>query len=942
MTLRIGCGLLLFAGATWAQQYVISTIAGGAPPPTPAAALTVSIGAPSGVATDSAGNVYFLSLNCVFKLDKDGDATRVAGNSRAGYSGDGGPATSAQLANPLGVAVDASGNLFIADTNNYRVRRVSTNGIITTVAGNGSNGFSGDGGPATSAQLANPAGVAVDGSGNLFIVDTNYNYAPAPNNRVRKVSTNGIITTVAGSGTWGFSGDGAPATSAQLANPAGVAVDGSGNLFIADSLNHRVRKVSTNGIITTVAGNGAAGFSGDGGPATGAGIYPAGVVVDGSGNLFIPDAVNNRVRKVSTNGIVTTVAGNNGCCGFSGDGGPATRASLVGPIGVAVDGEGNLFIADSNNNRVRKVSTDGIIATVAGNGTSGFSGDGGPAINAQMAGSNGVAVDGEGNLFIADHNNNRVRKVSTNGIIATVAGNGTSGFSGDGMPATSAQIWGPDGVAVDGSGNLFIADTTNNRVRKVSTDGIIATVAGNGTSGFSGDGGPATKAAMWHPLGIAVDGSGNLFIADTTNDRVRKVSTNGTITTVAGGGNSGSAGDGGPATSAQLAYPSAVAVDGSGNLFIADEHSASVRKVSANGIIATVAGNGIAAFSGDGGLATSASLTGPDSVAVDGSGNLFITDSFSNRVRKVSTDGIITTVAGNGLGGFSGDGGPATSAQLYLLFSSTFEKFGVAVDGTGNVFVADSSNNAVRRLTPTNQSVLIGAVVDAASQSAVPVSPGKIVTVYGGGLGPSQGVIASPVNGAFGTQLSGTTVSFNGIAAPVCYTSSTQVNAIVPYSISGTTANVTVAYRGQTSSAFSVPVTASSPSFFTSNSTGAGQSASINAVDGTFNSAANPAKIGAYISLYATGEGSTTPAGVDGKLGSVPLPSPNLPVTATVGGIPAVVQYKGGSFGSVAGLMQVNVLIPAGVKPGGYVPVVLQVGDASTVDGAVWIAVSAN
>ena len=200
MTLRIGCGLLLLAGATWAQQYVISTIAGGAPPPTPAAALTVSIGAPSGVATDSAGNVYFLSLNCVFKLDKDGDATRVAGYSRAGYSGDGGPATSAQLANPLAVAVDASGNLFIADTNNYRVRRVSTNGIITTVAGHGTNGFSGDGGPATGAQLANPTSLAVDGSGNLFIVDTNYNFVPAPNNRVRKVSTNGIIATVAGSG----------------------------------------------------------------------------------------------------------------------------------------------------------------------------------------------------------------------------------------------------------------------------------------------------------------------------------------------------------------------------------------------------------------------------------------------------------------------------------------------------------------------------------------------------------------------------------------------------------------------------------------------------------------------------------------------------------------------------------------------------------------------
>jgi uncharacterized protein (TIGR03437 family) len=263
----------------------------------------------------------------------------------------------------------------------------------------------------------------------------------------------------------------------------------------------------------------------------------------------------------------------------------------------------------------------------------------------------------------------------------------------------------------------------------------------------------------------------------------------------------------------------------------------------------------------------------------------------------------------------------------------------LAADNSGNVYIADE-NYVVRKLTPASQAVLISAVLDAATETAEPVSPGKIVAIYGAGLGPAAGVIATPANGYFGTQLAGTTVSVNGVAAPVYYTSSEQVNAIVPYEISGTTASITVAYQGAVSSVFSLPVAASSPGFFSYNATDAGQAAAINVVDGTLNSAINPVKIGGYISFYATGEGQTTPAGVDGKLNGSVLPSPNLAVTATVGGLAATVQYKGGVYGVVAGLIQVNILIPAGVTPGGYVPVVLTVGNTSTVSGAVWIAVS--
>jgi uncharacterized protein (TIGR03437 family) len=925
--LRFCWGLLLFAGASWTQQYVISTAAGGAPPQTPAAALTVAIGNPAGTASDPAGNLYFTALNCVFKLDPNGVLTRVAGTSRGGFAGDGGAATSAQLLAPNGVAVDGADNVFFADAGNSRIRKVS-NGIITTIAGGGT-AFPGDGGPATNASLYAPNGVAVDGQGNLFIADSN-------NNRVLKVSASGVITTLAGNGTAGFSGDGGSATSAQFSQPQYLAADGAGNVFISDTGNNRIRKVSPNGTISTLAGTGAAGFAGDGGPATNAQLQnPQGVAVDEFGSVFIVDALNYRVRKVSSAGIISTVAGT-GDNGSFGDGGSATSAQISGSYGVAVDSAGNLFIADYYNDRIRKVSANGIINTEAGTGGI-FSGDNGPGPNAQFATVSSVAADGSGNIFIADGNNARVREVSANGIVTTVAGNGNCcglGSQASGVPATSAEV-SPDRLALDASGNLFIADFFN-IVRKVSANGTITTVAGNGTQGYSGDGGPATSAQLGNsPGGLAVDPQGNLFIADSYNNRIRKVSPSGIITTVAGNGVAGAAGDGGQATAAQLSQPLAVAVDASGNLLIADTNNNRIRKVSSGGIITTVAGNGTAGFSGDGGLATSAQLQLPQGIAVDRQGNVFIADTINGRVREVSTNGIITTVAGNGNFGFSGDCGTASAAEISYPSD-------VAVDGSGNVFIADTGNDAVRRLQPTSQPTLVCAVVDAASESVSPVSPGKIVVIYGTGLGPSTLTSGSPVNGLFGTQLAGTKVSFNGIAAPLIYTSAGQTSAIAPYEITGSAAQVTVSYQGQTSS-IAVPVVPAAPSIFTASGAGVGQAAAINNADGTFNTAAKPVQIGAYIQLYATGEGQTSPAGIDGALAPVtlPLPSPVLAVHATVGGVPASVIYAGAAPGAVAGLMQFDLLIPSGVSPGSQVPVVLQVGTATSGAG-VWIAVSGN
>ncbi|MHC1685848.1 MAG: DUF4073 domain-containing protein [Clostridiaceae bacterium] len=350
-------------------------------------------------------------------------------------------------------------------------------GHISTVAGSGTQGYSGDGGAATSAQIATPTGVAVDSSGNIYIADR-------LNNRIRKVDTSGNISTVAGSATGGYSGDGGAATSAQLYSPYGVAVDSSGNIYIADTLNNRIRKVdATSGNISTVAGGGAE--IGDGGPATSAQLYqPHGVAVDSSGNIYIADRLNYCIRKVDTSGNISTVAGIITEPGYSGDGGAATSAKLNNPIGVAVDSSGNIYIADTYNNRIRKVDTSGNISTVAGEGTRSYSGDGGAATSAKLNRPNGVVVDSSGNIYIADTDNNRIRKVDTSGSISTVAGTGTQGYSGDGGAATSAQLKWPFGIALDSIGNILFADNGNHRIREVAAV-FSVTYYGNGYTGGS-------------------------------------------------------------------------------------------------------------------------------------------------------------------------------------------------------------------------------------------------------------------------------------------------------------------------------------------------------------------------------------------------------------------------------------------------------------------------
>jgi sugar lactone lactonase YvrE len=675
--------------SSFGQSYTIQTFAGGGILPN-GPATTANLGSIYGLGVDSSGNVYMAlgTYAIVMRLDTSGNLTRIAGTGVPGFSGDGGPATAAQLG-LSGIAVDTAGDVFIADAGNNRVRRIdAVSGQITTVAGNGTTTYTGDGVPATATGINYPGSVAVDGPGNLYIS------SPFSDAVWKVAATTGLITTVAGKpgqpGTQGAAnGDSGPATSAFLVSPMGIALDSSGNLYIVEEVNADVRRVdAVTGIITTVAGTRVAGNSGDGGPATAAQFnYPTGIAVDSEGDLFIADWNNAKIRRVDgSTGIITTV------------GGP------VGAYAVAVDAAGTAVYSGAAN-IVSKMAS-GVTTTVAGGGSA--IGDGGSAVGALMGSITGVAVGPSGVVYIADVQNNRVRSVS-NGVIATFAGDGgwsNSGNAGDGGPATSAQLrFSPGGgIGLDGAGNLYIAEYWD--IRKVSAStGVITTFAGQPPSDpscntYLDNDVPALGSCILWATGLAVDAPGNLYFPQGSLGLIRKVTAaTGSISTYAGiAGGANETGDGGPALSAQLNNPSGMATDAAGNLFFADTNNSRVRKIDAStGIITTVAGTGQGGggrgFSGDGGPAVRAALFAPQAVAVDGSGNVFIADWGNNRIRRVdAASQTITTIAGSGSAGFSGDNGDALAAVIG-------HPVAIAAGSDGRVYFTDGRR--VRVLIPS-------------------------------------------------------------------------------------------------------------------------------------------------------------------------------------------------------------------------------------------------
>jgi sugar lactone lactonase YvrE len=528
-----------------------------------------------------------------------------------------------------GLAVDPAGNLYIADGGNHRIRMVdAATHHIRTIAGDGDETASGDGGSALHAGMS-PLNLLLQPSGDLVFTDF-------LNNKVRRIS-HGVVSTIAGTGDYGFGGDHGPAIAAQLSNPHGLAPGPDGSIYVTDNGNNRVRRIDAAGVITTVAGNGSFTHSGDGGPATAAGLMdPFGLATDSAGRLFIAEP--DGVRLVGTGGRIRTIAGD-GTADFGGDGGPATSAQLSDPQAVAVSASGQVYIADDVNCRIRRVDErTGTVTTVAGTGTCGYSGDHGPATSAQLDRPQGVALDRAGNLLIADTFNLRVRKVDVRtGIITTVAGTGGPGPAGDGGSATSARLDLPYGIAVSPSGDIAISQWHAGTVRVINHHtGRIQTVAGAlGRAAALGDGGAATRASLSFPTSVAYGPGDNLYIADVGHFRIRRVNPRtGVITTVAGTGHKGFSGDGRRATIARISRVGGLAVGSDGTVYLSDVDNHRVRQIH-HGVIRTIAGNGSAALSGDGGSARAAGISDPRGLAIDGSGALHICDASSGRVRVI-------------------------------------------------------------------------------------------------------------------------------------------------------------------------------------------------------------------------------------------------------------------------------------------------------------------
>ena len=682
----------------------------------------------------------------------------------------------AQFNFPAGVVVDGSGNIYVADTDNNRIRKITSGGVVSTLAGTGikADGITDGGGfmdgAGNVAKFNSPSGIAVGSAGVVYVADSQ-------NHRIRKITSAGVVSTLAGGGTTGTLCPGTTGTTvtcrdgagnvAKFNSPSGIAVGSAGVVYVADSQNHRIRKITSAGVVSTLAGGGTTGTLCPGTTGTtvtcrdGAGNVaqfnnPREVAVDSSGNVYVADRGNSRIRKITPGGMVSTLAGGDAGgvtateCGTttlitpatSGEtckDGTGTDARFNYPIGIALDSIGNIYVADNGNNRIRKITPGGMVSTLAGTGITTVHGvmieggdfsDGAGNI-AQFDNPIGVALDSVGNVYVADRDNHRIRKIiiepptldpiCTNGTpsttkvffantekcvscnsfytlkrdktcapvsVSTFAGTGNYGFM-DGA-GNVAKFSSPIGVAVDSSGFVYVGDNDNHRIRKITSGGVVSTLAGTGTQGFMD--GAGNVAQFNFPAGVVVDGSGNIYVADTDNNRIRKITSAGVVSTLAG---TGTAGDmNGAGTVAEFRQPREVAVDGSDNVYVTDAGNHRICKISTNSmgvvVVSTLAGTGTQGFMD--GAGTVAQFNGPRGVVVDDSGFVYVTDSSNDRIRKITSGGMVSMLAGTGTTG-SMDGAGNVAQFNYPN--------GVAVDNSGNVYVADNGNNRIRKITST-------------------------------------------------------------------------------------------------------------------------------------------------------------------------------------------------------------------------------------------------
>lgn len=764
---------------------------------------------------------------------------------------------------------DTAGNLYIVES--ARIRGVSPDGMIRTVAGTGKYESSGDGGLAIQAGIW-PQHIAVDSDGSIYFAESSFN-------RIRRITPDGYIHTVAGTGAPGSLGLGGMATAAQLSNPGDVALDAGHNLYIADRLNSRIVKVSPDGLATLFAGNvfvvESVAIGSDGSLYSGA--FGQGLTRwDGQGNIVEHFGdFDGSLLKAGPAGVIYNYS--NGLRQlYRLD--PGSQTPVLVPVGridaFAVAPDGSLY-----------TSNNGLVVRVGPSGST--------AIAGITFGSRNLAVDNAGDVYVAS---NPIRKLNlATGVSTVIAGTGESGFSGDGGPAKNAQLSSGGPIAVTPLGELYFYDGT--RVRHVDRAGMITTVAGIDGYGYNGDNIPATQAALGYGLGIAVSPSGDLYLSDYLNHRIRRVDVRGIITTVVGTGVSGWSGDGGPAAAAQIERPGPIVFDARGNLYIADSFGERIRKVTPAGTITTVARD-LPTFVGG--------------MTIDADGYLYLTNSMSCIVTRVTPAGTAETIAGTGICGLEGDAGPA-------LFAGLLEPFDIGVAPDGTLLFADGRNGQyLRKLEPAN--IFPRTVVNAASWRNNNLAPGELVTLYWTGLAAPPAESAAVTGGYFPTILADTQVLFDGVPAPMIYIDSSQINTVVPYSVAGRTATgIQVISGGKASNQIGMPVQAASPGLF----------AIVNQ-DYSRNGPQNPAARGLALVLFGTGAGQASPAG-DGLVtpGAGTL---GLPVTIRIDDIPATVEYAGPAPGLISGAFQINVRIPAAARTGA-VPLSLVIGETPAESG---------
>jgi len=876
-----------------AAAYEFTTIAGLAPGSADGTGGAAQFNLPSGVAVDGAGNVYVAdTMNyTIRKITPAGAVTTFAGAVGQSGSADG-MGGAARFNGPTGVAVDGSGNVYVADTSNSTIRKITPGGEVTTLAGAAEQEGSADG-TGSAARFNLPWGLAVDIKGNVYVAD-------ARNSTIRMITPEGAVTTLAGAAGQIGSNDGTGST-ARFDGAEHVAVDSAGNVYVGEQLNETVRKITPSGVVTTLAGAAGQIGSTDGTGSAARFTGPSGVAVDSAGNVYVADGLNSTIRKVTPVGVVTTLAGTAGQFGDAdGTGGAAQFAA---PTGVAVDRSGIVYVGETYNDMIREVTPAGVVTTLAGAGSPSGGSDGmGSA--ARFFDPMGVAVDHAGNVYVIDNQNFTIRKVTPGGGVTTLAGAVGQSGSSDGTGSAARFVF-PLGVAVDNAGNVFVAD--DDTIRKITPAGVVSTLAGAARQSGSADGtgGAALFAGV---TGVALDSAGNVYVADGNNCTIRKITPAGVVTTLAGtaGQRGGADGTGG---AAEFWWPRGVAVDGAGNVYVADADNAAIRKITPAGVVTTLAG-ALGQVGSEDGLGSVARFNKPFGVALDAGGNVYVVDTGNSTIRKVTPAGEVTTLAGTPGQTGSADG-LGSSAQF-------FAPYGIAADAAGNVYVADTFNFTIRMgvnaipvilVQPSSQSVASGSTVVfsvaalsgtsspafAWSLDGVPLTSGFTPTgsISGttgptlviSGVGPSDaGTYVCTV-----TNAAGVATSAGATLAVVVTSTPGRLIDISARAFVGTGANVLIAgYVIQGSDPLQVLLRSSGPALVPLGVTGVLPDPQLQLYDGSTVIASNAGWGGnAQITSTANAVGAfawTNPASKDSALLEAQNPGAYTAITSGVGG----------------------------------------------------------